>query len=148
MAKIDLEELNSAQTKVGHNIRYWRKQRGLTLKDIADESGYSQQAISQIERGLTDTKISALISFAAALGVSPGEFFRDTTEASRYMPITSPNVLRLVAAAEKLPAAWQQIVVMLTERICEQVTDHKGAGEKVHPVWYEQGYDFSLGPPR
>lgn len=110
---------------IGRNIRYWRKQGRLSLHGVAVESGYSVQALSQIERGLIDAKTSTLVAIAKALKVSPAEFFRETLDASRYVPVTSPNVLRLVHAAEKLPASWRQFVVTVAESISEWITDHK-----------------------
>lgn len=36
--------------------RAWRKARGLSVRDLADRSGYSIEAIYKFERGLSSTK--------------------------------------------------------------------------------------------
>ena len=110
-----------ARAGVGHNIRAWRKKRGLPLKSVADKAGCSLQAISQIERGLIDAKTSTLIAIAEALEVSPVEFFWDAPITARYVSVASPNILSLVTAVTKLPASWQEMLVMIAEKIASDI---------------------------
>ncbi|WP_408629779.1 helix-turn-helix domain-containing protein [Aliiroseovarius salicola] len=54
---------------LGADLRALRKQRGLTLTDLADRLGRSVGWLSQVERDLSDPSISDLRSIAEALGV-------------------------------------------------------------------------------
>lgn len=52
------------------NIRTIRKQKGLTIKDVAKIVGVSEQAISQYERGIREPNLSTIDKIAEALEVT------------------------------------------------------------------------------
>lgn len=54
----------------GSRIREMRKKRGLTLKEVADATGYTIGHISQIERDLKSPSLVALRKIAACLDCS------------------------------------------------------------------------------
>lgn len=58
-----------------NNVRYWRKKRGLTQDKLAELSGLSRVSISEVERGLADTKISTIRAIAKALDAEILEVF-------------------------------------------------------------------------
>jgi serine-type D-Ala-D-Ala carboxypeptidase/endopeptidase len=72
-------------------IRYWRKVRGWTLKDLSTLTGIAFQTLSQYERGLTDPPSSKLLCLAQALGVEVGDL----------MPLDPPRL----AKHDREPAA-------------------------------------------
>ena len=57
---------------VGKNIKKYRKQKGMTQKELADAIGVSVQAISKWECGATPD-ITQILPLAAALGASANE---------------------------------------------------------------------------
>jgi DNA-binding NtrC family response regulator len=70
---IDVEtRLNS---EVGRRIRERRKDRGLTLKQLANRTGLSVSLISQIELGKSAASMSTLHKLATALQVKMTYFF-------------------------------------------------------------------------
>lgn len=70
---IDLEtRLNS---EVGRRIRERRKDRGLTLKQLANRTGLSVSLISQIELGKSAASMSTLHKLATALQIKMTYFF-------------------------------------------------------------------------
>lgn len=54
----------------GNRIRETRKKRGLTIKQVADATGYTIGHISQIERGLKSPSLNALRKIASCLECS------------------------------------------------------------------------------
>jgi len=54
---------------LGERIKEIRKQRGMTLQNLADETGLSIAFISKVERGLTSPTFSALMAICKGLGV-------------------------------------------------------------------------------
>lgn len=56
-------------TRIGGRIRSRRKDLGLTLEDLSVLSGSAVPALSNIERGKCDVKLSTLIALAAALRI-------------------------------------------------------------------------------
>jgi transcriptional regulator with XRE-family HTH domain len=58
---------------VGRNVRRFRQERGLTQEQFAEVSGFSQQYISDLERGQRNPTVVSLYELAVALSVTPAE---------------------------------------------------------------------------
>ena len=67
---------------LGKKIATLRKQKGMNQEEFADVSGKMINTISNIERGLSDPKITTLLSIAQALNVSVEVLFGDIEEQS------------------------------------------------------------------
>lgn len=61
---------------IGQNVRRIRQRTGQTQEQFAALSGFSQQYISDLERGLRNPTIVTLYELAMALGVSHIELVR------------------------------------------------------------------------
>ena len=61
---------------VGRNVRAARVERGMTQERLADVSGFSQQYISDLERGRRNPTIVSLYELAQALAVTPIELLK------------------------------------------------------------------------
>jgi transcriptional regulator with XRE-family HTH domain len=55
---------------VGRNVRRVRVAKGLTQEQLAERSGFSQQYLSDLERGRRNPTVVTLFELAQALGVS------------------------------------------------------------------------------
>ena len=66
----------------GNRIREMRKKRGLTLKEVAEATGYTIGHISQIERDLKSPSLTALRKIAACLNCSEVWLIMGDTEAN------------------------------------------------------------------
>ncbi|MDW7709005.1 MAG: XRE family transcriptional regulator [Deferrisomatales bacterium] len=75
MKKQVLEMLN-----LGARFKELRRQNGMTLKDLAEKTGFSPALLSQIENNIVSPSISTLWSLAEALGVKIGYFFQQEGE--------------------------------------------------------------------
>lgn len=62
---------------IGENIKKYRKQKGLTQKQLASLSNYSESAIRKIENSSSIPNSKALISISKALGVTEQELIND-----------------------------------------------------------------------
>lgn len=65
---------------IGSKIKHLRKQKGLTLEELASRSELSKGFLSQLERNLTSPSIATLDDLLEALGLSLSEFFREDTD--------------------------------------------------------------------
>jgi len=63
--------------EIGRRIRAVRRERGLTLRQVAAAAALSATHISEIERGHTTPTVGALLRVAQALGKEP-HFFLET----------------------------------------------------------------------
>ena len=55
---------------VGRNFGRFRKAKGFTLESIAEASGFTQQYISDLERGRRNPTVVTLFELASTLGIS------------------------------------------------------------------------------
>ena len=69
----DFEEI-----RVGERIKVLRETRGLSLKDVADRTGFSTALLSQIENHLVSPSLGTIIKLATALGIPVGDFLGET----------------------------------------------------------------------
>ena len=58
---------------VGENVRQLRISRGMTQERLAEVSGFSQQYISDLERGRRNPTVVSLFNLAQALETTPAE---------------------------------------------------------------------------
>jgi len=56
---------------LGRNVRKCRIEAGLTQEQLSERSGFSQQYISDMERGLRNPTIVSLYELSQALGTTP-----------------------------------------------------------------------------
>lgn len=63
---------------VGENIRRIRKEKGLTQEAFAVKSGFTQQYLSDLERGRRNPTVVTLYELARALGVDHVELVQHT----------------------------------------------------------------------
>ncbi len=86
---------------LGPEIRSLRKRRGLTLKEVANRTGYTESFLSQVERGLTSPSISSLKEISAALGIALTHFFEKKTKLQRILFLKKGQGKRLDMAIER-----------------------------------------------
>jgi transcriptional regulator with XRE-family HTH domain len=71
------EEKKSQELRVGERIRELRENKGLSLQDMANRTGYSSALLSQVENHFISPPLGGLIKIAKALQVKVGTFFGD-----------------------------------------------------------------------
>lgn len=67
----------------GNRLRDLRKAAGLTQTQLADATGVSQPAISQIENGTLSMDIQWMRAFSRVLGVKPADLLEDDDNPDR-----------------------------------------------------------------
>jgi transcriptional regulator with XRE-family HTH domain len=75
--------------RLARTIRELRTERGLTLQQVAERTGFSKGLLSKIETGIVSPPIATLAKLAEVLDVPIGEFFEsppDTDEAQVFFP--------------------------------------------------------------
>lgn len=66
------------EVRVGERIKALREEKGLSLKDLADRTGFSAALLSQVENHLLSPSLGTLIKLARAFGVRVGDFLGET----------------------------------------------------------------------
>lgn len=70
---------------VGERIRAARQSRGLSVRQLAADSGCSASSISQIERGVTTPRTRTLVALATSLGMTVAQLLSD--DQSLHLPL-------------------------------------------------------------
>lgn len=65
---------------IGHKIKEFRLQRGLTQEDLASRCDLTKGYISQLENDISSPSIATLIDILNALGITPQRFFAEQKE--------------------------------------------------------------------
>lgn len=83
-------------SNIGARIRELRKNRGMTLADLAEQGGYSEGYVSAVETSTNVPSLSALSTLAAVLGVDVSAFFpREVEPEVTVHRAGAPNHLKL-----------------------------------------------------
>ncbi|MFF7936862.1 cupin domain-containing protein [Streptomyces sp. NPDC007940] len=90
------------RAELGSAIRKLRKERGLTLVQLAERAALSHPFLSQLERGLTRPSMSSLHRIARALGTTQQALM---TVAAVPRTGASADSVQLVRSGEGLPVA-------------------------------------------
>ena len=72
------EEKGFEEVRVGEKVKVLREQKGFSLKELADLTGFSTALLSQMENHLVSPSLGTMIKLAKALGVKVGDFLGET----------------------------------------------------------------------
>jgi transcriptional regulator with XRE-family HTH domain len=72
------EERDFGEIRVGEKVKVLREQKGLSLKELGDLTGFSTALLSQMENHLVSPSLGTIIKLAKALGVRVGDFLGET----------------------------------------------------------------------
>ncbi|MBA3556859.1 MAG: helix-turn-helix domain-containing protein [Gemmatimonadales bacterium] len=86
---------------LGESMRRLREEQQLSLRALAERTGFSASFLSQVENGQASPSLASMERIAAALGVTLSQFFQ-TAEGN-----ASPAVVR-VAQRVRLDSKWSR----------------------------------------
>ncbi|MBB2149351.1 helix-turn-helix domain-containing protein [Pedobacter gandavensis] len=73
--------------KISYRIKEIRKERGITIQELADRAGVSKGLISQIENNRTVPSLMVLIDIIKSLDVDLNQFFKDISDSANKAPV-------------------------------------------------------------
>ncbi|PVX67539.1 helix-turn-helix domain-containing protein [Rhodococcus globerulus] len=126
---------------VGKTIRALRDKAGLSMRELALETGVSQPFLSQVERGVSAPSMSTVYRLAAALGVVPGDLLPT-------LPVEPVTVVRAdegqyLPVAEQEGAAVGRIVMSQSDRALEVIEYRIEPGQYLEE-WFESEGEMAL----
>ena len=117
LERLKMEESTQILRTLGKRIATLRKQRGMNQEEFAEVSGKMINTISNIERGLSDPKVTTLLSIAQALNVSVDMLFSDEEQPQPVdeLPDSIQTILNLIKNqdAKTLKTIQKQIEALL-----------------------------------
>lgn len=93
-----MNETTQVLKNLGKRIAYLRKQNGMNQEEFADVSGKMINTISNIERGLSDPKVTTLMSISQALNISIEELFSENKpkQSTEELPNNIATILQIL----------------------------------------------------
>ena len=125
--------------RLGAKIRALRKERGLTLKVLAQLSGLSHPFLSQVERGLARPSMSSLHQISEALGTN-ASWLLAGSENTREATVVRASDTAAVPASE-LGAMDGVRRVVAPEASPFQVVEFSGAPDGFREYWVHDGFE-------
>jgi transcriptional regulator with XRE-family HTH domain len=103
MTERDLSAGRATEPAVGEAIRRIREQKGISVRTLAAEAGFSPNFLSQVENGQASPSIHSLQKIVHAIGVTLGEFFH----------ALEPREARITRASERrrITSSWSKGVI-------------------------------------
>jgi len=71
------KSLEALSVKIGSKIRGLRKERKMTIQELAERTGLTKSLISQVETSKATPSLGSLLAMAKALGSTLGHFFEE-----------------------------------------------------------------------
>ncbi len=90
----------SIQIELGERLRRLRSERGLSLRELADQSGLTASFISQVERGRASPSIASLARLAEVFEVNVAHFFEPAPRTGRFVARDQRRTIRLRGLGE------------------------------------------------
>jgi transcriptional regulator with XRE-family HTH domain len=128
--------------EVGERLRARRRDRGLSLRELADRLGVSPSLISQIERGLARPSVSTLFAIVSELDVSLDELlFNDERPPGPAEAGSAPEA----RISPVQPAATRHHIRLASGVVWERLTTTSQPGIEFLFVVYDVGGASSPG---
>jgi transcriptional regulator with XRE-family HTH domain len=99
----------SVEEQIGLRIRALRATRTVTLEQLASEVKLTKGQLSKIENGKVSSPVSTLTRIAAALGVSPGQFFQAESGHPRAVLVPKNARKTIVGRGSKLGHSYESL---------------------------------------
>jgi transcriptional regulator with XRE-family HTH domain len=100
--------------RIGEAIRALRTERGLSLRELSELTGFSISFLSLVERGRSSLALTSLQRVAQALGTTVGSFFPEERETPERPP--RPHVARASGGARQLSTGSLRTYRLLSGR--------------------------------
>lgn len=101
---------------IGEKIAYWRRDRQITQRMLADALGVAHGTVGAWEASEKKPSVRNLLSLAEILGVPPGELMPEFDLPKRgRMVITDPDAIALVKAYLDLPQRHRPTLLALAQ---------------------------------
>lgn len=118
--RCEMDESTQILKVLGKRIANLRKQKGMNQEEFADVSGKMINTISNIERGLSDPKVTTLMSISKALNISIEELFSETKQEQPAEELPS-NIFAILQILKKQDDKTIKVIQKQIEALLELV---------------------------
>jgi transcriptional regulator with XRE-family HTH domain len=111
-SKLKLKPVDMGKETLGERLARLRKERGLTQKQMAEQTGLIQELVSNYELDKLRLNAEMIVRFAEVLGVTTDELLRGK-KSKKARPEEQPSIqlLRRMRQIESLPRYRQRALL-------------------------------------
>lgn len=131
---------------VGHHLRRFRKEQGLSLRGLSSRSGLSIGFLSQLERGLTSIGLTTLRDLAVTMGHDITEFFDETVLVDSAPSAGSARLISTTQAAQASENSVTQERYFTLTRASGEHTRSYVSGERTYRMLSKRAPGLVLEP--
>ena len=117
--------------RVGARVRSLRRERGLTIEQVAAATGLTKGFISQLERDRTSPSLSSIARICDALGVRLSEIFEREPSPALVRRDSRPSVDTYFPTANHLLTSADEQRLQVIE---SEVAPNAGAGDELYSL--------------
>jgi transcriptional regulator with XRE-family HTH domain len=101
-SKLKLTPVDTGKESLGQRLARWRKERGLTQKQVAESTGLIQELVSSYELDKLRLNADMILRFSEVLGISADELLRGSKK--NLAPAKKQPSIKLVRRMEQIEA--------------------------------------------
>ncbi len=133
--------MNDLEINIGERVRKLRTERGLTLQDVANFTGFSKALISQIENNVVMPPINTLAKISKVLNVKMTYFFEEEINYKDFYVVKKEDRKFAFKEGAKHGYLYEELAHIKNNDIFETfVVTIKPGGEK--KLFSHDGYEF------
>lgn len=126
---------------IGLKVKELRLSRGMTLKELSEQTGLSTGFLSQFERGITTIAVEHLYNLSKVLGVTIHYFFKEQPRELKADPVIrsygqevlrvfNQSIYKSLSAKPEGKAMMPKLIEILPSASYEKVTEYSHHGEE------------------
>lgn len=131
---------------LGRRIRELRRERGLTLEELGNRTGFSKSLLSKVENAQVSPPIATLSRIASALDVSIGYFFAEEARQDRAIFVPKSRRQQLGEQVHGPEYSYEHLAYGSSmPRLMEPFVISLAAGSQESPTLFEHpGEEFIM----
>ena len=120
--------MNNIKETIAKNLKFFREERKITQKQLAEVLGVKHNTISTWENGTNSIDVSLLMQICEYLNVSLNDMFgrENRTSPERHSPFGTRKDDQLIKLWRKLPPEKQQKMLSIIELELEECASSEG----------------------
>lgn len=104
------DELMLDESIIGRRISQVRRQKRVTLQDLARVTGLTKGYLSKVENSRKAAPVSTILKIAGALEISPSELFSDLTQESKISIVPAGERVQVVRGANEFGYSFESLI--------------------------------------
>ena len=130
------------ESKIGPGIRKVRKNLGMTLRDLAERTGFSVGYLSKVETSSKAPPVATLLKLSKVLNVSVGALFGETEDAGSITIVRRDERTGVNRGVSQYGYTYETLAPSFVNRRMEPYVLMVPATDKEMPYFHHEGQEL------